>query len=31
MFKDIGYNEYSSEMMKQLEKGAFLTVKSEEI
>ncbi len=30
MFKDIGYNEYSSEMMKQLEKGAFLTVKSED-
>lgn len=28
MFKDIKYNEYSSEMLKQLEKGAFLTVKA---
>ncbi len=29
MFKDIRYNEYSKEMMEQLEKGAFLTVKND--
>lgn len=30
MFKDIAYNEYSKEMLEQLQKGAFLTVKNGE-
>jgi len=28
MYKDIVYNEYSKEMLEQLQKGAFLTVKN---
>lgn len=30
MFKDIAYNEMSKEMLDQLQKGAFLTVKGDE-
>ncbi|MTI68473.1 MAG: flavin reductase family protein [Firmicutes bacterium] len=30
MYKDIKYNEYSKEMLKQLEKGVFLTVKDKD-
>jgi len=30
MFRDVKYTEYTGEMLKQLEKGAFLTVKTED-